>query len=61
MVDSQRLLRADDLQATDTQFLERVVHTQLFIANQVSSPMLSNDSGDYPSVRNRGSVEERSS
>ncbi|KAG2128072.1 hypothetical protein BD769DRAFT_1457825 [Suillus cothurnatus] len=31
---------------------------KLFIANQVSSPMLSNDSGDYPSVRNRGSVEE---
>jgi nucleolar MIF4G domain-containing protein 1 len=31
---------------------------QLFIASQVSSPMLSNDSGDYPSVRNRGSVEE---
>lgn len=31
---------------------------QLFIASQVSSPMLSNDSGDYPSMRNRGSLEE---
>ncbi|KAG2074305.1 ARM repeat-containing protein [Suillus decipiens] len=31
---------------------------QLFIASQVSSPMLSNDSGDYPSIRNRGSLEE---
>ncbi|KAG1835070.1 hypothetical protein EV424DRAFT_1358792 [Suillus variegatus] len=31
---------------------------QLFIASQVSSPMLSNDSKDYPSMRNRGSLEE---
>ncbi|KAG2154054.1 hypothetical protein DEU56DRAFT_952103, partial [Suillus clintonianus] len=31
---------------------------QLFIASQVSSPMLSNDSGEYPSMRNRGSLEE---
>ncbi|KAG2038909.1 armadillo-type protein [Suillus americanus] len=31
---------------------------QLFIASQVSSPMLSNESGDYPSMRNRGSLEE---
>lgn len=31
---------------------------QLFIASQVSSPMLSHDSSDYPSMRNRGSLEE---
>ncbi|KAG2146159.1 uncharacterized protein EDB93DRAFT_1086687 [Suillus bovinus] len=31
---------------------------QLFIASQVSSPMLGNDSDDYPSMRNRGSLEE---
>ncbi|KAG1821658.1 uncharacterized protein BJ212DRAFT_1445192 [Suillus subaureus] len=31
---------------------------QLFIASQVTSPMLSTDSGDYPSMRNRGSLEE---
>ncbi|KAG0706767.1 hypothetical protein DFH29DRAFT_899911 [Suillus ampliporus] len=31
---------------------------QLFVASQVSSPMLSNDPSDYPSMRNRGSLEE---
>jgi len=82
MVDSQRLLCADDLQGEPGQLMQGVAETrilqpvdftmlkpqtrnflkelfiQLFIASQVSSPMLSNDSGDYPSVRNRGSVEE---
>jgi len=31
---------------------------QLFVASQVSSPMLSNDPSDYPSTRNRGALEE---
>ncbi|OJA13626.1 hypothetical protein AZE42_03974, partial [Rhizopogon vesiculosus] len=36
----------------------RELFIQLFVASQVSSPMLSNDPSDYPSTRNRGALEE---
>jgi nucleolar MIF4G domain-containing protein 1 len=36
----------------------RELFVQLFVASQVSSPLLSNDPSDYPSTRNRGALEE---
>ncbi|KAG1725981.1 hypothetical protein EDB19DRAFT_1586391, partial [Suillus lakei] len=42
---------------TQTRTFLKELLIKLFIASQVSSPMLTNDAGDYPSMRNRGSLE----